>query len=100
MRLAHRRLFTTQELASPAPSGEVHCLPRPQMVQETEELPRIVRGSGAQFGGEQEEKIQVITLSPENGASDSLADITIMFYVHIYPYDTIHMFHDGPVAIQ
>ena len=70
------------------------------MVQETEELPRIVCGSGAQFGGEQEEKIQVITLSPENGASDSLADITIMFYVHIYPYDTIHMFHDGPVAIQ
>ena len=65
------------------------------MAQETEELPRIVRGSGAHFGGEKEEKIQVIILSPENGASDSLADITIMFYVHIYPYDTIHMSHEG-----
>ena len=39
--------------------------------------------------------VQVIILSPENGASDTLADITIMFYVHIYPYNTIHMSHEG-----
>ena len=70
------------------------------MAQETEELSRIVCSSGAQFGGEQEEKVQVITLSPENSASDSLADIIITFYVHIYPYDTIHMSHSGPVAMQ
>ena len=70
------------------------------MAQETEELPRIVCSSGAQFGGGQEEMVQVIILSPENGASDTLADITIMFYVHIYPYDTIHMSHSGPVAMQ
>ena len=76
MRLAHRRLFTTRELASPVPSGEFYCLPRPQMAQETEELPRIVRSSGAQFGGGQEEKVQVITLSPENSEPDGLADST------------------------
>ena len=65
------------------------------MAQETEELPRIVCSSGAQFGGGQEEKVQVITLSPESGGSDGLSDITIMFYVHIYPYDTIQMSHEG-----
>ena len=70
------------------------------MAQETEELPRIVCSSGAQFGGEQEEKVQVITLSPESGGSNGLADITIMFYVAVYPYDTIYMSHSGPVAMQ
>ena len=70
------------------------------MAQETKELPRIVCSSGAQFGGGQEEKVQVITLSPESSGSDGLADITIMFYVAVYPYDTIYMSHSGPVAMQ
>ena len=70
------------------------------MTQETEELPRIVCSSGAQFGGGQEEKVQVITLSPESGGLDDLASITIMFYVAVYPYDTIYMSHSGPVAMQ
>ena len=70
------------------------------MAQETEELPRIVCSSGAQFGGGQDEKVQVITLSPESGGSDSLASITIMFYGAVYPYDTIYMSHSGPVAMQ
>ena len=70
------------------------------MAQETEELPRIVCSSGAQFGGGQEEKVQVITLSPESGGSDGLANITIMSYVAVYPYDTIYMSHSGPVVMQ
>ena len=70
------------------------------MAQETEELPRIVCSSGAQFGGGEEEKVQVITQLPENGAPDGLADLTIVFYVLNYPYDTTHMSHEGPVALQ
>ena len=70
------------------------------MAQETEELPRIVCSSGAQFGGGQEEKVQVITLSPESGGLDGLANITIMLYVAVYPYDTIYLSHSGPVAMQ
>ena len=70
------------------------------MAQETEELPRIVCSSGAQFGGGREEKVRVIILSPESGGSDGLASITIMFYVAVYPYDTIYMSHSGPVAMQ
>ena len=93
-------LAPTQELATIELSGEFYRLPRPQKPQRHEEQPRIVCGSGAQFRGREEEKVQVIALSPENGASDSSADIIIMFYVHIYPYDTIHMSHSGPVAMQ
>ena len=51
------------------------------------------------LGGE-EEKVQVITLSPGNGTSDGLADLTIVFYVLNYPYATTHMSHEGPVALQ
>ena len=76
-------------------------LPRPQKPQRPEEQPIIAGGSGAQFGGgEEEEKVQVITLSPENGASDGLADLTIVFYVLNYPYDTTHISHEDPVALQ
>ena len=48
----------------------------------------------------EEEKVQVITLSPGNGTSGGLADLTIVFYVLNYPYDTTHMSHEGPVALQ
>ena len=93
-------LAPTRELATIELSGEFYRLPRPQKPQRPEEQPRIACGSGAQFGGGEEEKVQVITLSPENGASDGLADLTIVFYVLNYPYDTTHMFHEGPVALQ
>ena len=42
----------------------------------------------------------MITLSLGNGTSDGLANLTIVFYVLNYPYDTTHMFHEGPVALQ
>ena len=51
------------------------------------------------LGGE-EEKVQVITQLPENGAPDGLADLTIVFYVLNYPYDTTHMSLEGPVPLQ
>ena len=70
------------------------------MAQETEELPRIVCSSGAQFGGGEEEKVQVIALSSENSAPEGSTDFTIVFYVLNYAYDTTHMSHDGPMALQ
>ena len=93
-------LAPTQELAKIEPSGVFYRLPGLQKHQRTEEQPIIACGSGAQFGGGEEEKVQVITLSPGNGTSDGLADLTIVFYVLNYPYDTTHMFHEGPVALQ
>ena len=42
----------------------------------------------------------MITLSPENGEPDGLTDFTIVFYVLNYLYDTTHMSHEGPVALQ
>ena len=42
----------------------------------------------------------MITLSPEDGTPESLADFTIVFYGLTYPYDTTHMFHEGPVVLQ
>ena len=42
----------------------------------------------------------MIALSPENSAPGGLNDFTIVFYVLNYPYDTTHMSHEGPVALQ
>ena len=93
-------LAPTRELANIEPSGELYRLSRPWKLQRPKELPRIASASGAQFGGGEEEKVHVIALSSENSAPEGSTDFTIVFYVLNYAYDTTHMSHEGPMALQ